>query len=1103
MGSLNDRVAALSAERRIILERYLQRKKLDLVPDKIPIRANKYTPVPLSFAQQRLWFLDQLEPGHSFYNLPFAMRLSGPLALAKLEQSLNAIIARHEGLRTSFIIVNGGPMQVVAPDRHVVIKIADLSSLPEGEREVEAARLAQEEGHAPFDLEHDLLLRTTVLRLSPTDHVLLLTMHHIVSDGWSMGVFYRELSALYSAFCSDQPFSLPELKVQYADFALWQRSRLQGETLNRLLTYWKKQLAGVPPLLELPTDRPRPQVQVFEGAAYTTSVPKALLQQVKALGVRSDATLFMVLLAAFNVLLLRYSRQQDVLVGCPVANRIHAELEGLIGFFVNTLVLRTDLSGNPTFLQLISRVRTATIEAFTHQDIPFDKLVQELHPERNLSHNPLFQVMFALQNNEGVPQMSAQSTVPQFSVGTSKFDLTLSIADATDGLVTHFEYNSWLFDKSTIVSLSDSFRSLLESGIDGPDRQISELQLLSPMQRQQLVAAFRGLDCDLPNILLIHAFCEVQAQLQPDAPAVRFGGEQLSYRQLNARANQFARFLRSQNVQRETLVALCVDRSFDMVVGMFGILKAGAAYVPLDPTYPKDRLAYILDDSQATVLVTQMHLIENLPVAQRMTVCLDADWPAIAIHQTHDLEPLASPDNLAYVIYTSGSTGQPKGVMVQHQGICNLAEAQSRIFGVMRGERVLQFASLSFDASVWEIIMALRAGAILSLVPNEKLLPGALLIEVLREERINVLTITPSALAALQNSALRDLRVIICAGEACPEDLAARWAPGRRFFNAYGPTEGSVCTTIAEYSEIQTMLLIGRPILNTQTYLLDEYLEPVPIGAPGEIFLGGIGVSRGYHLRPQLTAERYLPDPFGITGGGRLYRTGDCARFLASGDIQFLGRIDHQVKIRGYRIELGEIENCLLQHPDVREAAAMIRPMRSGEMQLVACYVSAPERMPDASELRSFLRRSLPEFMVPSLFFARNDFPRNANGKLDRAALLAANNKVSGIEESALPPRTPTEKQLLAIWSEILEREHIGINDNFFELGGHSLLATRVVSRMNSVFQLNISLRMVFELPTIAELAESIDVAISEGRFREPAIQRIVREIIVLPVAAG
>lgn len=1098
MDRLSERVAALSPAKRAILERYAQAKApISKGPAKTS-QVSVSVPLPLSFAQQRLWFLSQLEPGLSFYNLPLATRMSGPLIVSRLHDSLNEIVRRHSILRTTFVSVDGQPMQVIAPERQLEMPVLDLSSLPQAERELEIARQVSVEANRTFDLTQEIPIRCCLLRLGETEHVLLVTMHHIASDGWSMTIFWNELSSLYVAFSSGRPSPLPALPMQYADFAIWQRDWLAGKESERLVSYWKQRLANAPPLLQLPTDRPRPRVQAFEGAAYAVPLPSSLIQGLKALCTRASATLYMVLLAALNVFLYRYSGQTDLVVGSPVANRNWVKFEKLIGFFVNTLVMRNDLSGGPSFIELVGRVRETALEAFAHQELPFEKLVEELQPERNLGYNPIFQVMFVLQNYQSASQMGSQASAPQFSVGTSKFDLTCSAAEMADGLTVGFEYNSKLFEQHSIVAMAETLRTILQSVMEEPEMSISEIPVLSPDGRRQVIEQ-SGTPGQPPRASLIHHLCEMPAKETPHAKAIIFGAQTLTYQELNQRANQLARALWDLGVSSEACVGVFLERSPETLVALLGILKAGGVYVPLDPAYPRERLEYMLTDSQVSVLVTQEKLRSSLLGFSGEVLSIDTDWPLISAYSGKNLEAQTSPDNLAYIIYTSGSTGRPKGSMVEHRGVCNLAEAQVNAFGLSPSDRVLQFASLSFDASLFEILMTLRAGATLCVAERDAILPGPPLIHLLREQKVSVLVIPPSALAVLAGVSLPDLRAIVAVGEACPLEMVTRWSTGRRFFNAYGPTEVSICSTIAECINEQITPPIGRAIPNTFAYLLDELMNPVPSGASGEIYLAGIGVSRGYYRLPGLTAERYYPDPFSRIPGARCYKTGDLGRRLPNGELQYLGRADQQVKIRGHRIELAEIESALAQNPAVVQAAVCLQRTLSGEMRIIAYYAAEASLDPGGPALRSFLKQSLPDFMLPAAFVRLETLPLNANGKLDRTALPPVSDAAQAITDAAVAPRNATEIELVRIWKELLELE-VGIYDNFFELGGHSLLATRALSRINTAFQVELSLRDMFELPTIAELAQAVEHAKNTGpHAEEPPIPRLPREVVSLP----
>jgi amino acid adenylation domain-containing protein len=899
------------------------------------------TDLPLSFAQQRLWFLDQLENQGATYNIPAALSLIGTLNIAALEQSLTEILRRHEALRTKYPMVKGFPVQAIAPTKTVTLPILDLQALPEVEQSAEVRRLATQEAQRAFNLASDSLLRVTLLRLSENSHVLLLTMHHIVSDGWSIGIFIREVVSLYETFLSGQPSPLPELPIQYADFAHWQRHWLSGDMLETQLNYWKQQLADAPPLLELPTDRPRPPVQTFRGATEHFQLKPDLTRRLKTLSQRSGATLFMTLLGAFVTLLSRYSDQEDIVVGSPIANRNRSEIESLIGFFVNTLVLRIDLSGNPTFQELLGRVRKVALDAYAHQDLPFEKLVEELQPERNLSRNPLVQVAFTLEN-EPMPSLELPNlslNFLEFNTDTAKVDLEFYLREVAEGLSGCFVYNTDLFDATTITRMVGHFQTILEAIVANPQQRVSELPLLTPTEQHQLLVEWNDTFAVYPFDKCIHQLFESQVERTPNAVAVVFEGQQLTYRELNARANQLAHHLQALEIRPEVLVGIYVERSLDMVVGLLGILKAGGAYVPLDPAYPQERLVFMLEDAQVPVLLTQKKLLEKLPENGACVVCLDTDWGVIA--QESEENPVSGVrcQNLAYVIYTSGSTGKPKGVLVAHQGLCNLASAQICCFDVQPSSRVLQFASFSFDASISEVVMTLCSGATLCLGTKDSLLPGSALMELLHEQAITHVTLPPSALVTLSAEELPALRTIIVAGEACSTDLVAQWSKDRRFFNAYGPTESTVCATVAECTDGSRKPPIGRPIANIEVYILDPHLQPVPIGVPGELHIGGAGLARGYLNRPELTAEKFISNPFSDEREGRLYKTGDKARYLPDGNIEFLGRLDHQVKIRGFRIELGEIEAVLAQHPAVQEAVVIDREDYPGDKRLVAYVV--------------------------------------------------------------------------------------------------------------------------------------------------------------------
>ncbi|MBD2741503.1 non-ribosomal peptide synthetase [Coleofasciculus sp. FACHB-1120] len=1058
---------------------------------------------PASFAQQRLWFLDQLFPGNTFYNVATALRLTGSLNTSALEETFNEIVRRHEALRTTFRMLDGQPVQVIASSLTIPLPLVDLRHLPATERDVETRRLATEERSRPFDLSQDSLLRVMLLQLDSSEHVLLLNLHHIVSDGWSIGVLIRELGTLYTAFGNNERSPLPELPIQYADFADWQHEWLQGEVLETQLAYWKQQLDNIPSL-NLPTDKPRPATPTYRGATQFLELPKSLSEELEVLTQRQGVTLFMTLLAAFQTLLYRYTQQSDIVVGSPIANRNRREIEGLIGFFVNSLVLRTNLSGNPTFLELLSRVREVALGAYAHQDLPFEKLVEELHPERNLSQHPLFQVAFSLQNTpiEALELPGLTLSHLDFDNPSAKFDLEFHLWESPEALRGQVIYSTDLFDDATITRMLGHFQTLLEDIVANPEQSLCELCLLTAAERQQLLIDWNNTRRDYPQNQCFHQLFEAQVEQTPDAIALIFENQQLTYRELNIRANQLAHYLQQLGIVPDVLVGICIDRSVDMIVGLLGILKAGGAYLPLDPTYPQERLSFMLEDAQVSILLTHSHLASLLKTCWGdrqdglSVVCLDTDLDAISHHPQHKPTSSITSENLAYIIYTSGSTGKPKGVLVQHRGLSNLAEAQREVFNVQPSDRILQFASLSFDASIFEIVMALRSGATLYLAKKESLLPGQPLIKLLRENAITHATLPPTVLALLPEK-LPALQTIICAGESCSQDIVKRWAVGRKFFNAYGPTEATVWATIAEISYDSQKPSIGRPIANTKIYILDAHLQPVPIGITGELYISGDGLAQGYLNRPDLTIERFIPNPFkkaklGIQNeeeirnnsffsplwkGGRgdhLYKTGDLARYQPDGNIEFLGRLDDQVKIRGFRIELGEIEAILTQHPTVREAVVIATEM-SGDKRLIAYIVPAQNFNPTIIKLRDFIKKKLPEYMVPSAFVVIESLPLTPNGKVDRRNLPAPGNSTSQILDKVyIEPRNPTESTLAKIWAEVLNIKRVSIHDNFFDLGGNSLLSITLIEQIHKQFERELPLSTLFLSPTIEGLANTL-----------------------------
>jgi amino acid adenylation domain-containing protein len=1082
--NLTARLADLSPAKRVLLELRLKQRALDSGLKQTIPRRRITSSAPLSFAQQRLWFLDQYEPNSSVYNIPSALRLRGSLNIGALEQSLNEIIRRHESLRTTFSMVDGNPLQVIAPVIKLSFAAVDLRDHPERDREEEAQRLAQEEARRSFDLRRGPPFRATLFRLGEQDHLLLLTAHHIVSDGWSTGIFYRELSVLYRAFTNGEPSPLMDLPVQYADFAVWQREWFQGEVLEKQLSYWKNQLGRIPGVLHLPTDRPRPAVQSYRGKTQSIDLSKELTEGIKALSRKEGVTLFMTLLAAFQTLLYRYSGQKDIVVGSPIANRNRAEIEGLIGFFVNTLVLRTDLSGNPTFRKLLQRVRTTALGAYEHQDLPFESLVEELKPERSLSHSPLFQVMFVLQNAPGNSLKFERLSVSplRISAETAKCDLTLSMRESVDGLKGSLQYNTDLFDEETIIRMLGHFRVLLEGVVGDPNQRLASLPMLTQAEKQQTLGKWNVTKREYPRDRCIHELFEAQVDRSPDAVAVVCEGRQLTYRELNCKANQLAHYLKKHGVGSEVLVAICIERSLEMVIGLLGILKAGGAYVPLDPDYPTERLGFLLKDMQTSVLLSQERLITRLPESCARAVCLDRDWREIAEHGGENPISLTTPESLAYVIYTSGSTGQPKGVEVPHRGVLRL------LFGVEyvqldESETFLHLAAISFDASTFELWGALLHGAKCVLFSGK--IPSAHeLGNILHDHGISTLWLTASLFNTVIDEApgaLSGVRQLLIGGEALSVPHVRRAVtllPHTRIINGYGPTESTTfacCYDIpARLGESINSIPIGRPIANTEVYLLDYHLSPVPSGVPGELYIGGDGLVRGYLNRPDLTAENFIPHPFGEPGA-RLYKTGDLARYLSDGNIEFLDRIDDQVKIRGFRIELGEIESVLGQHPGVRETVVLACEDMPGIKRLVAYVVPFTAQACSTRELRTFVKRKLPEYMIPSAFVLLDLLPLTSHGKVDRALFPPVDQNRPELEASYVAPRTLTEKRLVEIWSKLLGLNQVGIRDNFFDLGGHSLLAVRLFAEIEKTFKTRPPLSSLFQEATIESLANVIN----------------------------
>ena len=1033
--------------------------------------------------QERLWLLEQLQPGTPLYNVLWSAWLEGPLNVAAFERALAGLFQRHEALRTTFATQAGEPVQVIHPRVAVSLPVVDLRNLSEAEREAEGLRVASEEARRPFNLADGPLVRALLVRTEETKHLLVLTLHHIISDGWSLGVAIRELGALYGAELHGRPSPLPEPVLQPADHAMWQREWLKGEALEAQLGYWRQQLAGAPTVLELPTDFPRPSLQRFRGDTVRAHLPAALTERLHALCRREGVTPFMGLLAAFQLLLSRVSGQEDVCVGSPIAGRHHPGLEELIGFFVNTLVLRTRLGGNPTFRELLHRVRATTLDAYAHQDVPFERLVEALQPPRSLSHAPLVQVVLAL--NEGArldaaPEGLAMRPV-ELASGTAKFDLTLSLFETREGLTGTLEYDADLFTPATASRLMRQLRVLLEAAVADPGQRVGDLPMMDAADRQRLLVEWNDTTAAYPRDASLAELFEAHAARTPDAIAAECQDTRLTYGELDRRANQLARHLRKLSVGPGMPVGLCMQRSLELVVGMLGILKAGGAYVPLDPTYPRERLAFMVEDTRLSVVLSQRSVREVLPTdSGANVVLLDEAWSKIA------LEPDSSPgvkmpaQSLAYVMYTSGSTGRPKGVCIPQRGVARLVLGNQ--YARLGPEEVfLQLAPICFDASTFEMWGALLHGAKLVLFPPTTPTVDALK-DVLVRHGVTTLWLTAAlfeAVSAARPDALDGVPQVFSGGDVLPlSAVRERLARGGMLVNGYGPTEVTTfasCHVMKSGSLVEGSVPIGRPIANTRVYVVDRGLRLVPPGVPGELLIGGDGLAWGYLGRPELTSERFIPDAFGPEAGGRLYRSGDLVRYREDGALEFLGRMDAQVKVRGYRVEPGEVEDALRKHPAVAEAVVVARPDPAGGKRLVAYAVPRQGETLEPRVLRAFLAESLPEFMVPAALVPLAALPMAPSGKVDRATLPEP--EVSRPAGSTFAePTTALERQVAELWAQVRGVEWVGVEDHFFaDLGGSSMSVVKACALLRDELKRDVPATRFFEHPTVRAFAMSLE----------------------------
>lgn len=1083
MDDVSSRVASLSPDERSALVMQLKRRirGAEREVDHAIRPRERSIDAPLSLAQQRLWFLHQLDPVNDPYYLPFYYRLRGPLNSGALENSLNELIRRHEILRTVFKESDNKVTQIVLPSFNFALPVTDLSELSAVKAETEVKRLVDTEAERPFDLEQGPLLRTMLLRMSDQDHGFFLVFHHLVMDGWSMDIFMDELLVLYQAFAANKPPSLAELPLQYADFAAWQRQGTAGSAPEDQLAYWKKQLSGDLPVLEIPTDHPRPPRMSYRGGDAGFDLTNDVVERLNELSRCEGATLFMTLMAALLSLLHRYTGQDDIIIGTAVAGRNYAEIEKLIGFFINTLVLRTDLSGNPKFSELLGRVREVALGAYDHQAVPFEKLVEELQPERDPSRTPFFQMMVSFQNLPAAEVTSSGLRITPQDVGNqSRFDLELHLFAIPEGLIGTLIYNSDLFEQPTIDRILRHFETLLAGVAATPEARLSELPLLTKKEHEQFsewntTSSEYGRDECLPHSV------EMQAARQPEAVAVSYGAKQITYRELNTRANQLAHYLRRRGVGPDVRVGVLLDRSVEMIVALLGIIKAGGAYVPLDGSFPEQRLRFMLEDAEVALLLTQQGQ-PKIDVSE--VVYLDEPWGQFGSESRENPEILTSAENLAYVMYTSGSTGQPKGVCVTHRAINRLLRNTNYV-QLNESDRIAQVSNAAFDAATFEIWGALIHGARLVGLAKETVLSPPEFKRAVAEQHISTMFLTTALFNQIAQSlpeTFAPLRYLLFGGEACdPQSVRRVLELGKpeHLLHVYGPTESTTFTTYYDVSDVQAgarTIPIGRALSNTEVWVLDRNMQVTPVGVTGELYIGGDGLARDYLRRPELTAEKFVPHPFSAEPGARLYRTGDLVRCLSDGNIEFLKRMDQQVKIRGFRIELGEIEAALHDHPSVRESIVIVHEQSSGDKHLVAYLVIDPgiAAQQFIPELRDWLRARLPDYMTPSDFVVLDELPLNANGKIDRRALPAPAAAKHIVEETFIAPRTPEEEQIAEIWEEVFDIRPISAEANFFDLGGHSLLATRIISRIRERCGVELPLRLLFEAPTVAALADYI-----------------------------
>lgn len=1054
---------------------------------------NKPDIVPLSFPQERLWFIEQLDPGQSTYNVPIPIVLPASLNASTIERTLKEIVRRHETLRTTFVRQDGGPVQLIWPQLSANLQVEDLTALPPEERQTEMERIINTDSRIAFDLSRGPLFKATLIQLDAASNLLLFTAHHVIIDGWSTKLLIDEIKAIGTAYANGQESPLPKLAYQYRDHVRWQRDYLQGDVLKQHLNYWRQQLSSLPPLLTVPPDHQRPGSSSSRGLVQSALISGKAADALSRLAREAHATMFMLLLAAFKTFLFRHSSQTDIVVGAPVANRTRPEVEPLIGFFVNTVVLRTQVSSDMTFRELLARVRDVALDAYTYQDLPFEKVVEEIQPERDLSRNPLFQVAITVnadtaahRDGAAEPAGTVPADPPLYESGTAKFDITLGVSHTPDGLMAALEARSDLFERETVSRMARRFVVLLDSIAENPDLRLGDYRLLPDAERELVTVTWNQTARPFPDQCGFHHLFEQTVDRLPDATAAEFRDASVTYRELDEWANRLAHYLQARGIQPEARIGLCMQRGLNMAAGLLGILKSGAAYLALDSNLPAERLAFMARDAGIVLVVTETAVSDQVAALGVPLLQIDAMDEVLKHYSNARPNSGVAADNLAYVIYTSGSTGKPKGILIPHRGLCNMAVSVVEDFAAEPGDRVLQVAPLIFDVSIWEMGTAWFAGAALIFATEDELITGS----VIKDKKITIASYTPSVLATLSAADYPGLRLVSSLGERCTERIVSEWAPGRRLVNIYGPSETTAHCTLGELKADGTIPTIGRPIMNAAVYILDPDLNPLPIGVAGELHVASVGMARGYLNRPDLTAERFIPNPFSTEPGSRLYKSGDLARFMPDGQIDFLGRLDHQVKVRGFRIELGEIEFALMRLDDVVDAVTILREDTPNEKRLVAYVVASPGCSLDTVDMCVRLRVSLPDYMIPAAIVQLAELPRNPNGKVDRAALPAPDGGVLR-NTGLVAPRSPTERRVAAIWADVLGLKELSIHDNFFDLGGHSLLATQVILRVRSAFGIEIPLRTIFQSGTVAgfcQLIEEMDSA--SGGQRIEAVPR-------------